>query len=127
MLVFKGCDIFRLLCKDECRWQLEYIDLSGCSQITDAALRRIAQSLTPLNHAPSSSSLSSPKGGVCGRGGGETPQLRCLILSGCYKITDEGLRYVFVCMHACVYACMCLHEGMYVCVCLHERSKVLSV
>lgn len=35
-----------LLCKDQHRWQLEHVDLSGCAHITDTTLQRLAQSLS---------------------------------------------------------------------------------
>ena len=99
-----------LLPKKHFRWKLEYVDLSGCSLITDTALQRLAQSLSSSPHLtpPPCSFLASSQS--CGRGnagegggggggeekGGEESQLKCLILSGCYSVTDVGLRYIYI-------------------------------
>ena len=109
--------LHRLLTRNNHFWQLEYLDLSGCSLVTDRSLQRIAQALS-RNHQPRPPSCSHCPLYVAGRcdagacvmgwnglgevGGGargvasgreqKSPQLKCLILSGCHRLTDEGLR-----------------------------------
>ena len=98
--------ICRLVGKGHHHWKLKYIDLSGCSLITDTALQRISQSLTAIPSIPppcacanvSSYFRDGTGSGWSGdsgnwRGLEKVPQLKCLILSGCFHITDVGLRY----------------------------------
>lgn len=75
---------------------LQYIDISGCSMITDTTLLRIAWACSPTS--PTSSLCSNCS---CGqmiedtnmmRVKEETPQLKGLVLSGCHHVTDVGLK-----------------------------------
>ena len=82
-------------------WGLQYIDLTGCSLISDTALQRLGQALSPAIPGGNSQTMAGggnsqtiAGGGGRGREGGLDSQLKCLILSGCSLITDAGLRCV---------------------------------
>ena len=91
-------------------WGLQYIDLTGCSLISDTALQRLGQALSPAIPGGNSQTMAGggnsqtmagggnsqtiAGGGGRGREGCLDSQLKCLILSGCSLITDAGLRYV---------------------------------
>ena len=111
-VLIHALSLCRLLCKNHCRWNLKYVDVSGCSNVTDLTLQRLAQSFSPISSCSSThclpASASHPQsttgqwkdeGGGGGVGYGvcrPQPQLRCLILSGCSSVTDVGLRQVTV-------------------------------
>ncbi len=83
-----------MLGRQQSMWQLEHVDLTGCSLITDTTLQRISQAIT--TSPPALHSTDNAKGGkkewkeeAC-----VEPKLNSLILSGCHLITDVGLRYV---------------------------------
>ena len=90
--------VHRLVDPGGTRTCLQYIDISGCSMITDTTLLRIAWACSPTS--PTSSLCSNCS---CGqmiedtnmiRVKEETPQLKGLVLSGCHHVTDVGLKYV---------------------------------
>lgn len=76
---------------------LEYIDLSGCSMITDTTLLRIAWACSPLSPTPrllcTNCLCSNEDNRIFKDPGGKEPMLQYLILAGCHLITDVGLRY----------------------------------
>ena len=74
------------------------LDLSGCARISDKTLKKLSAALTPR--------VAIDRGSSCGSGDEQSEKeelisvtygLRYLSLSGCYQITDEGIRYT-VCM-----------------------------
>ena len=87
---------------------MKYLDVSGCTGITDKTLLKLSSFYGKASRA------ERKDGGACQNcncsrktersplhGSSEavnkkhvTRKLECLRLSGCYKITDEGLRYV---------------------------------
>lgn len=81
---------------------MRHLDLSGCAKITDKTLKKLSVALTPR--------VSRDRASCCGSGdersdfsqdelNSVTHGLRYLSLSGCYQVTDEGIRYVIQLMN----------------------------
>jgi len=81
---------FRLF-KDGCR-KLKYLDVSGCPGITDKSLVKLSTSIGKITTTNTCASCT------CAQQPVDSPtqmrQLETLRVSGCYKITDTGLRYL---------------------------------
>lgn len=83
--------------------KLKYLDVSGCKSITDKTLIKLASSLEKANSSvfdiEESECNDCHSHCVCGQNSKNAPTatikrgLEYLALSGCYQITDEGLRY----------------------------------
>ena len=89
--------------------KLQYLNLSGCSWISDLTLERLAKAFKPSmkyngittavkisennkcftsSNSYNCSCKNKYQDSIC-----EKPRLCCLRLSGCHLITDKGLRY----------------------------------
>jgi F-box/leucine-rich repeat protein 5 len=74
---------------------LRRLDLSGCAKITDKTLKKLSVALTPrVTNDRASSGGSGDEHSDCCQDEliSVTHGLRYLSLSGCYQITDEGIR-----------------------------------
>jgi F-box/leucine-rich repeat protein 5 len=80
------------------RSRLQYVNLTGCQLITDVTLYMISWTCSPslccsCNDVNSSSLDDNfPRWTTCAAD--DVSALKCLILSGCHLITDDGLKYV---------------------------------
>ena len=89
--------------------KLQYLNLSGCSWISDLTLERLAKAFKPsMKHNGITTAIKMSENNKCVTSNNnctcscknkyqdslcEKPRLRCLRLSGCHLITDKGLRY----------------------------------
>ena len=73
---------------------MRHLDLSGCARISDKTLKKLSVALTPRGtNDRGSSSGSGDEQSVKDELTSTNHGLRYLSLSGCYQITDEGVRY----------------------------------
>ncbi len=86
---------FRLFRKNGGK-NLRHLDLSGCARISGKTLKKLSVALTPrVSSDRASSNGSGDEQSDCGQDELTSINhgLRYLSLSGCYQITDEGIRY----------------------------------
>ncbi|XP_046841349.1 F-box/LRR-repeat protein 5-like isoform X2 [Xenia sp. Carnegie-2017] len=73
--------------------KLRHLDLSGCSKITDRTLKKLTLALTPrTDSVGQNASVEGDKQSRCDERISSSRGLRYLSLSGCFHITDDGIR-----------------------------------
>lgn len=74
--------------------KLRHLDLSGCSKITDRTLKKLTLALTPRTDCVGqNASVEGDKQSRSDELISSSRGLRYLSLSGCFHITDDGIRF----------------------------------
>ena len=86
---------FYRLFKDGCR-SLKYLDVSGCRGITDKTLTKLSQALGKPSTPTCDACTCGLQNTHTSYNNNASKSLEILRLSGCYKITDVGLRLAWL-------------------------------